>query len=80
MVTNTAEGELLFRQQLTDFSIGLIESPGFWEAVEAVAHALMEHGTLDAEYCKKIIKQAKSKAGGITEPDHYSRVLKEIKS
>jgi hypothetical protein len=56
------EEEVLLRQQLTDFAVELIEGAGFWEAVEAVAHALIEYGTLDAAHCKKIIKQAKRKA------------------
>jgi hypothetical protein len=61
-ITKGVNGDTLFRRHLADFSLDLFESPGFWEAVEALAKALLEHKKLDSDAAKKIIKNAKRRA------------------
>ena len=61
-LTSNLEEAALLRTNIADFTLSLFESLGFWDAVEALAKALLEHGELDSFTARRIIKNAKRRA------------------
>jgi Peptidase family M41 len=61
-LTSNLEESALLLTNIADFSLSLFESVGFWDAVEALAKALLEHKELNCDTAKKIIKNAKQRA------------------